>query len=130
MPCTTSLSWLVGGLLFWTPAAAADAFARIHGPAIVRQFAGMEVTDDVHWAKVFAKDGSYRSYALGVQRQGRWRVEKDLLCIERVPASDEPPCREVWMSGPRVQLRQPGMEIYDEGVLQRPIKRSLPLAAH
>ena len=85
----------------------------------------MELTDDVHWAKVFVRDGTYLSFSMGAKGQGKWRVESGKLCIDRISTHEEDRCYEVWMFGKSVQLRQPGLDIYDEGVLQKPVKRSL-----
>ena len=104
---------------------AAETFRQIRGPEIPARFAGMEMTDEVHWAKVFAKDGTYVSFSLGTKSKGKWRVEKNELCIDRSKSSEDNWCYEVWMSGKNVQLRQPGIDIYDEGILQKPVKRSL-----
>jgi hypothetical protein len=37
--------------------AAADAYHRVKGREIAARFTGMELTDEVHWAYVFAKGG-------------------------------------------------------------------------
>ena len=104
---------------------AAETFRQTRGRDISARFAGMEMTDEVHWARVFAKDGTYVSFSLGIKSQGKWRVEKNQLCIGRSKSSEDNRCYEVWMSGQNVQLRQPGIDIHDEGILQKPVKRSL-----
>ena len=104
---------------------AAGTFRQIRGREISARFAGMEMTDEVHWAKVFAKDGTYESFSPGTKSQGKWRVEKNQLCIDRSKSSEDNRCYAVWISGKNLQLRQPGIDIYDEGILQKPVKRSL-----
>ena len=104
---------------------AAETFRQIRGRDISARFAGMEMTDEVHWARVFAKDGTDVSFSLGIKSQGKWRVEKNQLCIDRSKSTEDNRCYEVWISGKNVQLRQPGIDIHDEGILQKPVKRSL-----
>ena len=74
---------------------------------------------------MFAKHGTYVTFSLGSKSQGNWRVEKNQLCIDRSKSSKDNRCYEVWISGKNVQLRQPGIDIHDEGILQKPVKRSL-----
>ena len=91
---------VVFGLAVVQPAFAAEAFKRLKTAQITAKFAGMELTDEIHWAKQFAKDGTYVSFSMGVKRNGKWRVEKDELCIDRI-------------------------EVFDEGILQKPVQRKL-----
>ena len=50
-----------------------------------------------------------------------WRVEGDHLCMLPDPYPER--CYEVWMAGNRAQLREPGIDNYEEGILQKPQKR-------
>ena len=52
---------------------------------------------------------------------GKWRVEKDQLCIE---FDKDPPakCYEVWMSGKTVELRREGLMPL-QGVIEQPSGR-------
>lgn len=59
---------------------------------------------------------------MGRKTTGRWNVQQDQLCLDEV--DEEPRCYAVWRSGNNLQLRQPGLDIYDEGVLQKPAKRN------
>ncbi len=116
---------VVFGLAVVQPAFAAEAFKRLKTAQITAKFAGMELTDEIHWAKQFAKDGTYVSFSMGVKRNGKWRVEKDELCIDRSRPTDEDRCFQVWLNGNRVQLRQKAIEVFDEGILQKPVQRKL-----
>jgi hypothetical protein len=99
---------------------AGEPFRQIKGKEIVRRFQQQEFSDKVHWAYVFGRDGHLSSVSMG-KRGGIWRVEGDRLCL--LPDAFPERCSEVWMSGNRVQLREPGIEIYEEGILQRPTAR-------
>ena len=99
---------------------AADSFRRLKGREITARFSGMEFTDDVHWAQVFARGGRLSTFAMGKASGGIWGVQNDELCWEN---GRGPRCHEVWISGTKVQLRTPGIDIYDEGVLRKPKER-------
>jgi hypothetical protein len=99
---------------------AAEGFRQLRGSEIRSHLAGMELTDNIHWALVFGKGGRLRSFEMSKVGTGAWRVGKDELCLDRKP--DGVRCYEVWVSGRNVQLRhEPG--IPEEGVLQKPQKR-------
>ncbi|WP_342358472.1 hypothetical protein [Terrarubrum flagellatum] len=103
-------------------ASAAEAFRQLNGREISAHLTGMELTDEVHWAFVFLQQSRFQSFSMGAKQAGTWRVRRNELCIER--SNDAVRCYEVWMSGKQIQLRRPGLDIHDEGVLQRPAKRS------
>jgi hypothetical protein len=100
---------------------AGEPFRQIKGMEIARRFQQQEFTDEVHSAYVFGKDGHLSSVFMGKRGGGIWRVQGDRLCL--LPDAFPERCSEVWMSGKRVQLREPGVEIYEEGILQRPTAR-------
>jgi hypothetical protein len=102
-------------------AAAAEPFRQLNGKDIKARFAGMEFTDDVHWADVFGRDGRITSFSMGKKSIGKWRVDKDRLCIAR--EREEERCYQVSVSGNSVQLREPGVEVILDGVLQKPAVR-------
>jgi hypothetical protein len=56
---------------------------------------------------------------MGHKSVGKWSVRKDELCIDK---GTEPggACYEVWLSGNKVELRQPDIELPLEGVLGKP----------
>jgi len=45
---------------------------------------------------------------MGRKRAGRWRVEKDQLCIE-LEGDPIPKCYDVWVSRKKVELRSEGL---------------------
>ncbi|MGA0531238.1 MULTISPECIES: hypothetical protein [Hyphomicrobiales] len=103
-------------------ARAAGTFRMLKGSEIRATLAGMELTDEVHWAYVFARSGTLTIYSMSRKIAGRWSVQQDQLCLDQ--AADDQRCYEVWRSGKTFQLRQPGLDIYDEGILQRPLRRN------
>lgn len=120
MPRVTAA--LIGVAVLTGTAHAEDAFRMLKGREITAKLTGMELTDDVHWALVFGRGRSLTSYSMGRKTTGRWKVQQDQLCLDE--AGEEPRCYAVWRSGTTLQLRQPGADIYDEGILQRPSKRN------
>ena len=124
MPKSVAIS-LILSLLLSHNSVASEAFKRLKTAEITKKFGGMELTDEIHWAKQFAKDGTYVSFSMGVKRNGKWRVEKDELCVDRSRPTDEDRCFQVWLNRNRVQLRQEAIEVFDEGILQKPVPRKL-----
>ena len=88
-------------------AAAEEKLQKLSAGQIRAKIAGMELTDEVHWRELYGRSGTVTSNSIGRKRTGKWRVEKDQLCIE---FDKEPPakCYEVWMSGKKVELRREG----------------------
>jgi hypothetical protein len=97
--------------------AAADSFRKLKDAEIKARLAGMEITDGVHWAEQYMRDGTYRAFHMGKLIKGKWFVRNGELCLDDGKAG--PDCREVWMSGSKVEFRGTGLE----GVLQRQQKR-------
>ena len=77
----------------------------------------MEVGDGMHWAEQYMRDGTYQAYRLGKPTKGKWYVRDGELCLD--PGKGEPDCREVWISGNKIEFRGTGFE----GVLQVQQKR-------
>ena len=98
-------------------AVAAEQFQKLTGAQIQARVAGMEITDETHWADVFAANGSLTSYSMGRKSSGKWRVQKDELCIDR--GKDDGGCYQVWLSGKKVELRREGSTLPLEGILQK-----------
>jgi hypothetical protein len=108
-------------LAAWAFAAAAEEkFQKLAGGQIRAKVAGMEISDDVHWREVYDRSGRVTSMSMGRKRTGKWRIEKDLLCIEleKEPAN----CYEVWVSGKKVKLQREGI-LPLEGVIEPPTGR-------
>jgi hypothetical protein len=98
---------------------AAEKFQKITGSQIRSRIAGMEITDEVHWADVFAANGTLTSYSMGAKKTGKWHVQKDELCIDRGTDDEGAICYQVWLSGKKIELRREGSNIPFEGVLQK-----------
>lgn len=83
-------------------AAAEEKLQKLSAGQIRAKMAGMELTDGVHWRELYGRGGTVTSDSMGRKRTGKWRVEKDQLCIE---FDKDPPakCYEVWMSGKTVE---------------------------
>jgi hypothetical protein len=101
---------------------AADKFQKLSGAQIRAKFAGMEMTDNVHFADVFGASGGLRTCAMGQKKDGKWRVERDELCVDR--GKDDGGCYQVWIFGKNVEFRREGLGATFEGILQRPAARN------
>ena len=99
-------------------AAAEEKLQKLSAGQIRAKMAGMELTDGVHWRELYGRGGTVTSDSMGRKRTGKWRVEKDQLCIE---FDKDPPakCYEVWMSGKTVELRREGLMPL-QGVIEQP----------
>jgi hypothetical protein len=86
---------------------AAEKFQKLTGTQIRAKFIGMEMTDNVHFADVFGANGGLRTYSMGRKQDGKWRVEKDELCVDR--GKDDGGCYQVWVSGKNVEFRRAGL---------------------
>ena len=112
---------IAGVLTFELPVEAAEKFQKLSGPQIRAKLAGMEITDEAHWADVFAANGTLTSYSMSRKKSGKWHVQKDELCIDR--GDDNGGCSQVWLSGRKVELRREGSSLPLEGVLQKQSSR-------
>jgi hypothetical protein len=103
-------------------AEAEQKFQKLTGPQIQTKFSGMELTDESHWGEVFERNGTLGIYSMGHKSMGRWRVQKDQLCLDH---GKEPGggCYEVWVSGKNIELRNQASSLPLEGVLQKPTDR-------
>lgn len=104
-----------------TASDATESFRALKGPEIRNLFTGMEFTDEVHWVLLFGRDGTLTNISMGRKTLGRWRVKQDQLCLDR--ASNDQRCYGVLRSGKTYRLQEPGFDIYEEGLLQRPVTR-------
>src|SRR5436190_20437462 len=102
--------------------AVAEGAQKLSGPQIRAKFAGMQVTDEVHWRLVYDRDGTLRSYSMGTRKIGKWAVGKDELCLYLKEPDDG--CYEVWLSGNRIEMKPSGLGLTLEGVLQTPADRN------
>jgi len=97
-----------------------EKFQKLTGAQIRAKFAGMELTDEVHWSDLYERNGTVLSSAMGRKRTGKWRVEKDQLCVEFENEFEK--CYEVRLSGKKVELRGEG-SLPSDGVLEQPTGR-------
>ena len=99
-------------------AAAQEKLQKLSAGQIRTKIAGMELTDEVHWRELYGRSGTVTSDSMGRKRTGKWRVEKDQLCVEfdKEPSAK---CYEVWMSGKKVELRREG-QLPLQGVVEPP----------
>ena len=102
--------------------AAAENSQKLSGRQIRAKFAGMQLTDEVHWRYVYDRDGTLRSYSMGTKKVGKWTVEKDELCLYLKEPDDG--CYEVSLSGQRIEMKPSGLGLTLEGVLQTPADRN------
>jgi len=100
---------------------AVDNFQRLNSPQIQAKFVGKEMTDEVHWADIYARDGTLTTYEMGKKRTGKWSVKNDQLCHDR--GTEFQGCYQVWISGKKIELRREGSSLPLEGVLQPPARR-------
>jgi hypothetical protein len=113
---------ILSAVAFGSNATAEEKFQKLTGTQIRSKFAGMEMTDNVHGADFYERNGNLTFYSMGRMRVGKWRVEKDELCLDL--GHDSSSCYEVWLSGKNVELRGEGTGLPFEGVLQKPINRN------
>ena len=112
---------LIGALAFAlvSIAVAEQGFRKLTGQQIRAKFAGMELTDEVHWYDFYDRNGTLLSSSMGKKRVGKWWIEKDQLCID-VDGETMVRCYEVRASGNKVELRAEGAYPLD-AVLRMPI---------
>ena len=106
----------VGVLMAVLPckAGAFDTSKKLSGAQIRAAFAGMQLTDDVHWRDVYERDGTLRSFSMGTKKIGRWAVEHDELCLYFNDSDDG--CYDVSRAGARITMMPSGLGLGFEGV--------------
>ena len=111
----------VGGAVSWT--GAEERFRKLTPGQIKTRLAGMEITDGVHWAEQYMRDGTFKAFHMGKASKGKWYIRNGELCLEADKVEAE--CKEVWLSGAKVELRVPGSTLPPlDGVLQKQEPRS------
>jgi hypothetical protein len=76
----------------------------------------MQLTDEVHYRLVYERDGTLRSYSMGVKKVGKWAVQKDQLCLYL--GEDDDGCYEVTSIGERIEMTPTGLGGSLDGILQ------------
>jgi hypothetical protein len=127
--CRTVTPWRAYALTLLTfvgttvLATAADGFHKLTQTQIRARLAGKEITDGVHWAEQYMRDGTFKAFHMGKATAGRWSAHNGELCLELTTVERE--CKEVWLSGTNVEFRVPGSGLPPfEGVLKRQEPRS------
>lgn len=105
--CITGLA-LLATAVWSSNAVAEEKFQKLTGGQIRAKLAGMELTDNVHWRDLYQRNGTATSTSMGRRRTGKWRIEKDQLCIE-FENEPVPKCYDVWLSDKQVDLRREGL---------------------
>ena len=110
---------LLGAVAFGSCAEAEQKFRKLTGAQIQAKLAGMELTDEAHWGEVLERNGTLTITSMGHKSIGKWRVQKDQLCLEtgKEPGAG---CYEVWLSGRNVELRNQTSSTPLEAELQKP----------
>jgi hypothetical protein len=100
------------------PALGADAFRKLKDAEIKAKLADMEITDGVHWAEQYMRDGTFKAFHMGKANTGKWNVRNGQLCVD--DGKPDSGCKEVWLSGNKVEFRLPGSQMPGtEGILQK-----------
>ena len=86
---------------------AAESLRKLSGAQIRAKLAGMQLTDEVHYRFVYDRDGTLRSYSMGVKKVGKWVVEKDQLCLYLQEPDDG--CYEVSLTGNTIEMKPMGL---------------------
>ena len=97
---------------------AAENLRKLSGAQIQAKFAGMQLTDEVHYRLVYERNGTLRSVALGAKKRGKWVIDKDQLCLYLQEPDDG--CYNVAFSGKTFTLTPAGLGSTLDGIL-RPI---------
>jgi hypothetical protein len=108
----------IGSVSFEISPAVAESAQRLSGAQIRAKFAGMQLTDEVHFRDVYERDGTLTSYSMGAKKVGKWAVEKDELCQYFKEPDDG--CYEVSLSGGRIEMKPSGLGLTIDGILQAP----------
>ena len=113
----TALATGIGGFVALDAGVvAAEILRKLSGAQVRAKFAGMQLTDEVHYRLVYERDGTLRSVAMGVKKRGKWVIDKDQLCLYLQEPDDG--CYEVTLSGKTFTLTPAGLGSPLDGILQ------------
>jgi hypothetical protein len=101
-------------------AVAAENARKLSGTQIKAKLVGMQLTDEVHYRFVYERDGTLRSYSMGVKKVGKWVVEKDQLCLHLGETDDG--CYEVTLRGDRIEMTPTGLGGSIDGIVQPAVR--------
>jgi hypothetical protein len=119
--CINGLA-LLATAVWSSNAVSEEKFQKLTGGQIRAKLAGMELTDNVHWRDLYQRNGTVTSTSMGRKRTGKWRIEKDQLCIE-FENEPVPKCYDVWLSDKQVDLRREGL-LPLQGTIEPPSGRN------
>src|SRR2546422_9024427 len=114
---TAVMSAILATIALGASAQGDEKFKELNGAQIRAKFAGMELTDEVHWSDLYEWNGTVLSSSMGRKRTGKWRVEKDQLCVEFEHEFEK--SYEDRLLGKKVELLGEG-RLTSEGVLEPP----------
>ncbi|WP_082905774.1 hypothetical protein [Bradyrhizobium centrolobii] len=107
----------IGGLIALDAGfVAAENLRKLSGAQIRARFAGMQLTDEVHYRFAYERDGTLRSFAMGVKKRGKWVIDKDQICLYLQEPDDG--CYDVALSGKTFTLTPTGLGSPLDGILQ------------
>jgi hypothetical protein len=106
----------VGSLVTLDGESVVAANRNLSGAQLWAKFAGMQLTDEVHYRLVYERDGTLRSVAMGVKKSGKWVVKKGQLCLYLQEPDDG--CYDVALSGKTFTLTPAGLGSPLDGILQ------------
>ena len=95
---------------------AAESVRTLTGAQIRAAFTGKQLTDEVHYRFVYDGDGTLRTYSMGVKQAGKWRIQKDEICLYIEDMGDD--CYRVAQSGKRFELKPTGPGGPIDGILE------------
>ena len=104
-------------IMLTTATFAADEFRKLGDAEIRSKLSGMEITDEVHWAELYNRDGTFTMWAMGRKTTGKWAAKSGELCLDN--GQSMPDCREIRLSGNKVEFHYPGGGVAIEGVLRK-----------
>ena len=86
---------------------------------------GKHVTDDRHWGHHYLADGRLLMHESGRERQGRWSVQHDQLCLLKPQVSKtEPICHGVQIQAGQVRYVE-GEKVVYQGFVRGPTNARL-----
>ncbi|MET4492118.1 hypothetical protein [Bradyrhizobium sp. LA7.1] len=110
------LASIAGLVALNTGFVAAESVQKLSGAQIRAKFAGMQLTDEVHYRFAYERDGTLRSFAMGVKKRGKWVIDKDQLCLYIQEPDDG--CYEVARSRKTFTLTPVALGSPLDGILQ------------
>jgi hypothetical protein len=100
---TLAVVWLA--LVCGPPASAQESFRLLGEKEIRLRVVGKDITDASHWSMYLRPDGTLLSDEMGRKWTGIWKIKNRKLCMSN-SADRSLNCKEVWMSGDNIRLRQ------------------------